>query len=244
MTIQMPDSVTPGNMPMGFPAYLGYVDGLFRTAPRLAELFPGARIVTLTVTGATLVADGCDCETDDLMPLTAAHWLDQKIQAGARRPVLYASRDTVPVVLGALPLDIKRQQIRILSAHYGEGEHICSPSACGASFQADGTQWTDEFPGVGGAAIDMSLLADDFFGTPHLNWTETIVQELPVRKQGDLGPSVRTVQGLCCARGHAVTIDGVFGPATAQAVKNVQATARITQDGVVGPQTWPALLGV
>jgi hypothetical protein len=160
--IPMADSITPANLPGTYPAYLGYTDGRWPTAPAVRAAHPSARLVTLTVLGGQ--ADGCDCESGDLVPLTAAHWLDQRIQAGQWRPVLYASRDTVPTVLGALPLDVQRAQIRILSAHYGQGQHICSPAACGATFTADGTQWTDTAPGLLGSAIDLSILNDNFFG--------------------------------------------------------------------------------
>lgn len=63
-------------------------------------------------------------------------------------------------------------------------------------------------------------------------------------KQGDRGRDVKAMQLLL--RGNAnqtqVTADGNFGPATAGAVKNVQAWCRLTVDGVVGPKTWDALI--
>ena len=39
-----------------------------------------------------------------------------------------------------------------------------------------------------------------------------------------------------------VTVDGVFGQKTKKAVKQFQALKGLTQDGIVGPQTWNALL--
>lgn len=48
-------------MPMGYPAYLGYIDGGWPAAPRLRELFPGAHVIGLTVLGESLEADGVDC---------------------------------------------------------------------------------------------------------------------------------------------------------------------------------------
>lgn len=36
--------------------------------------------------------------------------------------------------------------------------------------------------------------------------------------------------------------DGVYGPATADAVRRFQAAAGLTPDGIVGPQTYDALL--
>ena len=259
MTINMPDSVTPGNIPMGFPAYLGYVDGLFKTAPRLAELFPGTRVVSLTVLGSTLSADGIDCEPGNMDAHRAAVWVHDKLEASPGfRPVVYADLESpgfsMSEVLAALAhMGVTRDQVRVLTAHY-DGEHVCSPArGCKdkdgnvITFTADGTQWTDQFAGLNGTLIDMSALADDFFGsTPSTTSTdaEKILMQLQLVKQGAAGEQVKTVQGLCCARGHAVTVDGVFGPATTSAVKAVQAAAHVTVDGIVGPQTWAALLGV
>ena len=42
MTIAMPDSIYPQNLPPGYPAYLGYVDGRWPTAPVLHSKFPDA----------------------------------------------------------------------------------------------------------------------------------------------------------------------------------------------------------
>jgi len=75
-------------------------------------------------------------------------------------------------------------------------------------------------------------------------WQEAMMQKLPIVKQGDTGPAVRTIQGLCGARGWPVKIDGIFGHDTHNAVHLVQGHAGLTTDGVVGPQTWPALMGI
>ena len=40
-----------------------------------------------------------------------------------------------------------------------------------------------------------------------------------------------------------VTVDGIFGQKTKKAVKQLQALKGLTQDGIVGPRTWDALLG-
>lgn len=75
------------------------------------------------------------------------------------------------------------------------------------------------------------------------DWEEEMMASLPTLQQGSTGEYVRSVQGLCVARGHQVAVDGSFGPATKAAVAAVQQAARIGADGVVGPATWPALLG-
>lgn len=176
MTIAMPDSVTVGNIPMGYPAVLGYVDGIYQTAARLPVLFPAAQHLTLTVTGNTLEADGIDCEEGNLTAEQAADWVKRKLaSAPGSRPPVYADLDTegysmADVIAELLKLGIVRAQYRVLTAHYewkpgGDAEHICGPGTCGTAFQADGTQWTETFPGIGGSKIDMSVLADDFFGS-------------------------------------------------------------------------------
>jgi hypothetical protein len=267
MTLNMPDSIYPGNMPRGYGQYLAYVDGSrSRDADVVRSMFAGARILTLTVLGGNAVADGCDCEPGDLGGASAVAWAKQRIRAGAFRPVIYASASRIAseVLAEMKAQGVARWQVRLLSAHYGIGEHICGPGVARCGYPtADGTQWSDSFPGAGGAAIDMSLLADDFFGTPTppttvktppttVNWTETIVQQLPVVQQGATGAAVRRVQGLLVAAGYSLGvtgahkdgIDGSFGAVTGTAVRQAQKAAGIAEDGVVGQATWPALLGV
>jgi len=79
---------------------------------------------------------------------------------------------------------------------------------------------------------------------PVPTWQEQAMRALPQLQLGATGPDVDTVQGLCCARGQYVTIDGDFGPVTKGAVERVQAAGHITVDGIVGPETWPVLMRV
>ncbi len=77
-----------------------------------------------------------------------------------------------------------------------------------------------------------------------INWQEHMMQQLPTIQQGATGDVVRTIQGLIEARGYNAAIDGDFGPDTDNAVRLIQGHAGITTDGIVGPQTWPVLLGI
>jgi peptidoglycan hydrolase-like protein with peptidoglycan-binding domain len=47
---------------------------------------------------------------------------------------------------------------------------------------------------------------------------------------------------LLRARGHDVAADGIFGPGTEAAVRAFQSSKNLSVDGVVGPQTWTALV--
>ena len=74
--------------------------------------------------------------------------------------------------------------------------------------------------------------------------TPTAPAPLPegvVLRRGAKGVEVRQVQEALVALGYSTTIDGKFGPATAQAVKSFQASSGLTADGVVGPGTLSAL---
>ena len=79
---------------------------------------------------------------------------------------------------------------------------------------------------------------------PAANWTEQLVRKLPTLNRGDHGPAVKRAQALANAAGQKLTEDGEFGGVTEAAIKAEQRQASITADGVVGPQTWAALLGV
>lgn len=71
--------------------------------------------------------------------------------------------------------------------------------------------------------------------------------EIPTLKRGDKGEVVRAAQILLNGRHCSVGIwgaDGDFGNATFQAVTAFQRRNELEPDGVVGPQTWAALLGV
>jgi peptidoglycan hydrolase-like protein with peptidoglycan-binding domain len=244
----MADSIHPQNLPAGYDAYLGYVDGEWPTAPELKTQFPGRSIVSLTVLGGDAVADGCDVESGDLTPASGARWVQRRIGQGEWRPIVYASVLAMSGVLSALSgVGIARADVRLLSAHYGAGQHICGPSTCKLiSIAMDGTQWTDTAAGVGGTQIDASVLEDDFFTPPAPVpvWQEEMVKALPVVKQGDKGQFVRNVQGLLCAHGHTVTIDGNFGPLTESALRAWQTQQKLPVTGQVGSVAWPALLNV
>jgi hypothetical protein len=63
----------------------------------------------------------------------------------------------------------------------------------------------------------------------------------PTLSQGSQGASVSLLQSLLNQHGANLTVDGIFGPLTANAVRNFQRQAGITVDGIVGPVTWSKL---
>jgi peptidoglycan hydrolase-like protein with peptidoglycan-binding domain len=72
--------------------------------------------------------------------------------------------------------------------------------------------------------------------------TAGTISPWPYTRQGDQQHPVQTLQYLLRARGHSVTVDGIFGPQTDAAVRAFQQQRNLLVDGIVGPQTWSALI--
>jgi peptidoglycan hydrolase-like protein with peptidoglycan-binding domain len=72
--------------------------------------------------------------------------------------------------------------------------------------------------------------------------TTATISPWPLVRQGDQEHPVKTLQYLLRARGHTLTADGIFGPATDAAVRAFQQQKGLAADGIVGPATWPALI--
>ncbi len=76
---------------------------------------------------------------------------------------------------------------------------------------------------------------------------KTVMISLNQLEKGSDGEQVKTVQRLLIALGYKLEkygVDGDFGDETVEAVKAYQKAKKLTADGVVGKNTWSALLGV
>ncbi len=74
---------------------------------------------------------------------------------------------------------------------------------------------------------------------------------LPQLKIGDKGSTVKNAQTLLISRGYNCggrtvsgreTADGEFGPETEKSVKSFQSLRKLQADGIIGVETWKALL--
>jgi hypothetical protein len=211
----MYDSVTVSEIPADAGAVLGYIDGDYVTFPELERMFPNSNLLSTTV-NHTGDAEVLDCEPGDV-PSSGpepGQWVRMQLGRGRYRPCPYASRDNMPAVLASIrSLGIKRSQHRILSAHYGIGPHICSPVSCGASFTADGTQWTDV---ALGRNLDESLLADGFFRPAPAARPAPRVHP-KVAAAGVTGAIVTAIQAVLHAKHLAITPAEASGITTAAA---------------------------
>lgn len=71
---------------------------------------------------------------------------------------------------------------------------------------------------------------------------DRITVDRPRLRRGSEGRPVEDLQSLLNVLGDHLVIDGKFGPITEAAVKGYQGSRGLTQDGIVGMNTWTALL--
>jgi hypothetical protein len=190
----MYDTITNDQFPPGADAYAAYVDGNLGNQPNYAFIvaaFPKAQHLSVSLFGNN--ADALDVEPGASVPSDIPAWYNAQRKRGIQRPCVYASasamnNEILPVLSGA---GIARATVRLWTAHYDVGQHICGPGSCGAlSINADGTQWTPNAV-VNGVALDLdqSLLLENFFTTDSSAPTEAELQS----GQLNLGKNARTV---------------------------------------------------
>jgi peptidoglycan hydrolase-like protein with peptidoglycan-binding domain len=235
----MYDSEWNNSFPSDPPAVGGYVDGSGGDQPNydwLVEHFPSAQHFSFTLS-SSVNADCLDIENGAASAYEAASWYAVQQALGSSRPALYMSaapmESTLIPIITALG---SRSEVRLLSAHYDAGAHICGPSTCGmTSIDMDGTQWTDN---ALGRDLDQSQLLPSFFSP-----TAPISDYLTI-SEGSTGVGVSICQARLNVWGASpeLTVDGDFGPHTQAAVEAFQRARGLTADGVVGARTWAALL--
>jgi hypothetical protein len=73
---------------------------------------------------------------------------------------------------------------------------------------------------------------------------KTFSVTLPVLKRGAKGEKVKALQAHLVGYGLNIEVDGSFGPATEEAIKEYQQTHNLTVDGKAGPKTRNNMLGI
>jgi hypothetical protein len=176
--ITMYDTIYNNQFPANAQAYAAYVDGGLGDQPNYAYIvkaFPKADHLSIALSSGNN-ADALDVEAGAATPGEIPAWCTRQRSRGIQRPCVYASvstmQDSVLSVLSGAK--IARSSVRLWTAHYGLGEHICGPTSCGAlSTEADGTQWTSSALGL---VLDQSELQSNFFTTDSTAPAETELQ--------------------------------------------------------------------
>ena len=81
----------------------------------------------------------------------------------------------------------------------------------------------------------------EFLDVPYVDFN---LENYPTTRQGNRNNFVRIIQYLLNEYGYNVSVDGIFGGATRNAVVRFQADNGLAQDGIVGRNTWSRLLNI
>lgn len=157
---RMFDSVVVTALPRDAAAVAGYVNGYYRTWPDVKRLFPNAKKLSIAVTSLAN-ADCLDVEPGNASPADAPGWVKRQQKRGVKRPAVYCALSAAREVLAEIQkAGIKREEVRLWTAHYTHTAHLCGPSCgFGLNTTADATQFTDH---SGGRTLDESLCRHDF----------------------------------------------------------------------------------
>jgi hypothetical protein len=198
----MYDTVSNNQFPPGGQAYAAYVDGSIGDQPNFAYVvrtFPQAHHLSIALFSSDN-ADALDVESGASAPSAVPGWYTRQKQRGIPRPCVYASASTItdsilPVLRQA---NISRSAVRLWSAHYGLGQHICGPGSCGAvPVEVDGTQWTSN---ALGRNLDQSFLLENFFTSD-----PTVIVEADLQSgQLNVGRNALTVISVAPGTAHRI----------------------------------------
>ena len=109
--------------------------------------------------------------------------------------------------------------------------------------QSDHSDPGSAFPVQAYLALIREHLGDAHVAPDKHPWQKKTDSQSPTLKSGDHGYQVKRLQRLLAQRGFAPgAADGIFGAATAAAVKQAQKAHALAVDGIAGPLTWKALL--
>jgi hypothetical protein len=212
----MYDTILNDQFPPGAAAYAGYVDGHIDNQPNYAYIvatFPKAQHLSIALFSGDN-ADALDVEPGASTPGDIPAWYNAQRKRGIQRPCVYASVSTMNNEI--LPVlsqhGIARSTVRLWTAHYQAGQHICGPGTCGLlSIDSDGTQWTPNAV-VNGQTLDLdqSLLLDNFFSTDSNVTTEAELQSGSL----NLGKNAKTLIAVPAGTAHHIAFgcdNGVQG---------------------------------
>lgn len=152
-------------------AIAAYGNGSFANFKAAKKEFPHAHVLEIDVNGQGIGNAG-DFEVGDMAFSHAGSWAKGRIAAGVHRPVIYFSVSNWGAIMASLAAaGLKREDVRIWTAHYNGDAHLCS-SSCGfgVTGHANATQWGSAQahgtlpPPYAGRVIDVSKTGPGFFG--------------------------------------------------------------------------------
>jgi hypothetical protein len=148
------------------------------------------------------------------------------------RPHGRALRITLIAGSVALVLAVAAAVLLAVRLTDGEGEAAAAPLTPSASTSAPGSLKQSERPRY-------TCRAERIDGRGYAGNSRT---QKAILAEGHAGPEVAEAQCLLREAGLAPgAVDGIFGPHTKRAVKDLQKRSGLVVDGIIGPHTWKAL---
>ncbi|MBB3076637.1 hypothetical protein FHS41_003114 [Streptomyces violarus] len=148
------------------------------------------------------------------------------------RPHGRALRITLIAGSVALVLAVAAAVLLAVRLTDGEGEAAAAPLTSSASTSAPGSPTQSERPRY-------TCRAERIDGRWYAGNSRT---QKAILAEGHAGPEVAEAQCLLREAGLAPgAVDGIFGPHTKRAVKDLQKRSGLVVDGIIGPHTWKAL---
>ena len=117
-----------------------------------------------------------------------------------------------------------------------------------SSYEKQPTWGLPPWNGSGGTAATGALTHESNGGSTFVITSSTPLAPALAANPGDTGPAVAILIEALIAHGllpdSSVSRDGIYGPERARLVEEFQRSRGLEGDGIVGPQTWGALLTV
>jgi hypothetical protein len=165
------DSVNVDEIPPDAEAVLGYTGGSWPTYHELEHRFPNARVISAAIS-ASEDADLLDVEQGDATPEQVPAWYSRQVERRKRDPGFYnlerngayaAVSELTEVIAHMRAARHKDRSWIQMSAHVGQGKHICGPKSChypGLDLTAQSTQY--DWSALG-RNLDESVVSRDFW---------------------------------------------------------------------------------
>lgn len=235
------DSTAAQDIPANAQIVAGYIDGLYKWSANDWARFPNAQKIGIAVFASTNDGLVLDCEAGDATPSQCPAWVQARRAAGVTNATVYCSKSVVPSVLAAFATAGVAAPL-IWDADWTGAAHLNPGSVA--------TQYAN--PPASGGHYDVSLTNGVW---PAVAPTPTPPSPKDIMPTiGNYAPWNQTTNGnnytlqalLIRKFAQQISYDGICGPATAQAIKNVQLFFKIPggADGIAGPNTWDVLLHI
>lgn len=237
----MYDSTNAADIPTSAPIVAGYIDGAYVWSPADWARFPTAQHVRIACFASTDGGQVLDVEEGCATPAEAPGWAAKRRLAGVD-PTIYCSASWLAQVDAAFTSQGVPQP-HYWVADWTGAQHLYPGSVA--------TQFAN--PPASGGHYDLSITNGTWPGgatptpapAPTPQGLTFMPVNLPVLQPG-IPPSsyTKNLQVLLNTHAGNLAVDGLYGPATTQAVKNFQTVCGLSVDGIVGPNTWAELLKV